>query len=123
MAKAASVEEYLDALVHAHKDAVLRLRALVLTVPGLTERVKWNAPSYAVGDVDRLTFRLHPKDQLMVVLHGGTAGRPEGITVDDPDGLLTWVTPDRATVSFTGLADVEARAGAFTALVARWVAA
>ena len=123
MGRAISVEEYLETLEHAHKVAVLRLRELVGGLPGLTERVKWNAPSYAVDDVDRVTFRLHPKDQLMVVLHCGTAGRPGGVQVPDPDGLLSWSAPDRATVTFTDLADVEARAGAFTTLVAHWLAA
>lgn len=119
-----TVEEYLDVLAHAHRDAVLRLRAVVRgALPGATEHVKWNAPSYAVDGVDRVTFRLHPGDRVQLVLHRGAAVREGGFSFTDPTGLVVWAAPDRGVVTFTDLADVEAKAARVADLVAAWVAA
>src|SRR5690606_10862776 len=67
-----AVDSYLDALQHARKAEIDTLRRLILSaVPGLVERIKWNAPSFGLGDDDRLTMRLHPGDRLQLILHRG----------------------------------------------------
>jgi hypothetical protein len=121
---AQTVDGYLAALTHRHRDAVLRLRAVVReALPGATEQVKWKAPSYAVDGVDRVTFRLHPGDRVQLVLHRGTAVRADEFSFTDPTGLVVWATPDRGVVTFTDLADVEGAAAQVATLVAAWVAA
>ena len=70
-----TVEAYLDALVHARADDVRTVRAALLTLDGVTERVKWNAPSCCIDGDDRITFRLQPGDRVELVFHRGARTR------------------------------------------------
>lgn len=120
----AAVDSFLDALGHGRRREIDRLRNAILgSRSELTEHVKWNAPSYAVDGVDRVTFRLHPGDRVQLVLHRGAAVREGGFSFTDPTGLVVWAAPDRGVVTFTDLADVEAKAPRVADLVAAWVAA
>jgi uncharacterized protein YdhG (YjbR/CyaY superfamily) len=42
---ATSVPEYMEALNHSLKDGIEELRAVFHSMPGLEEKIKWNAPS------------------------------------------------------------------------------
>jgi len=120
------VATYLDALEHPHEAAVRRLRgALLASVPGLTEHVKWNAPSFVHDGRDRITFRLRPGDRLQLVFHRGAAVRTDvdTFTFADPTGLMAWQAPDRAVVTFADLAAVEEHLADVLALARRWVLA
>lgn len=46
------------------------------------------------------------------------SAKPE---IKDPKKLLTWLAKDRAMVSFTGLADVQAQAAALKGIVRQWI--
>ena len=119
------VDAYLRELQHPLKAGVERLRAAILASNGqITEHVKWNAPSFWHGGVDRATFRLQPGDRLQLVLHRGAKPRDDtdGFRFDDPTGTVEWVTADRGVVTFRDLTDVEARSDAVVDLVNRWVA-
>lgn len=120
-----AVNSYLDQLDHRHADAVVVLRQLVLdAVPGIHERIKWNAPSFGPGDDDRVTMRLQPGDRLELVLHRGVAVKDaSGFSFDDPAGLVVWRSRDRGVVTLAGLSDLESRRDALSDLVRRWVAA
>ncbi|MBB2903487.1 hypothetical protein FHR75_004329 [Kineococcus radiotolerans] len=118
------VEHYLDDLQHPLKDGVLRLRAAILACdPDLTEHVKWNAPSFCRDGQDRVTFRLHPRDELQLVFHRGAGVRADTaeFTFHDPTGLLTWLAPDRAVIDFPDLRAVDVHQAQVVALVRRWV--
>jgi hypothetical protein len=120
------VEDYLRELRHPMKEGVEQLRAAILASnAGITEHIKWNAPSFCLDGVDRATFRLQPGDRLQLVLHRGAKVRDdsEGFRFDDPTGSVEWVTSDRGVVTFRDLDDVEARRDAVVDLVNRWVAA
>ena len=122
----AAVDAFLDVLDHPRLAAVLRLRAILIEgVPGLTEHVKWNAPSFVCEGVDRLTLRLRPGDVLQLIFHRGPSARDDvnAFWFEDPSGLLAWQTPDRAVLTFGDLADVEGKAGDVVALARRWVLA
>lgn len=102
-----------------------RLRALAAGAhPGLSERIKWNAPSFALGDEDRITLGLEPKGGARVVLHRGAKAKDgSGLVFADPDGLAVWPAPDRGVLRFASLDEIEAKADAVAALFARWVEA
>ena len=87
-----AVDTYLDGLQHARKAEVEALRRLIHdSVPGLNERIKWNAPSFGPGDDDRVTMRLHPGDRLQLILHrGAKAAADDFFRFEDPDKLLSW---------------------------------
>ena len=112
----------LDAETLATVDAI---RAIVAdSHPGLTESIKWNAPSFAVGGDDRITLGLERKGGVRVVLHRGAKPKPlAGFSFDDKDGLAKWPAPDRGVVVFQDEAEVAERAEAFRSLCASWIAA
>lgn len=118
------VDRYLAALDHPFRDGVVAFRAALLAAdPALTERVAWNAPSFARDGVDRVTFRLHPRQVCQLVLHCGARPR-EGAppVVEDPAGLLVRRTPDRGVVTFADPAQLDARRDDVVRLAVAWAA-
>ena len=122
--KLSEVDAYLNALQHKHKPAVETLRRLILdAVPGLNERIKWNAPSFGKGEDDRITMRLHPGDRLQLILHrGAKAAADDLFRFEDPDKLIAWAAPDRGVVTFSDASDLDAKSAALGAVLRRWVA-
>ena len=121
-----AVDSFLDALEHPHSDGVRRLRATLLaSVPGLTEHIKWNAPSFVYDGVDRITFRLRPGDKLQLIFHRGSAVRTDVGTFEfeDPSGLLAWQTHDRGVVTLADGNDAEEKLSVVVELARRWVLA
>jgi hypothetical protein len=119
------IDRFLAELDHRLKAGVEQLRAVILaTDPGITEHLKWNAPSYRFGGEDRVTFRLQPRDQLQLVLHRGARVRADSadFVFTDPTGLVDWRSPDRGVVTFPDLASVAAAQAAVPVLVAAWIA-
>lgn len=106
----------------AERDTATSL-PVVYAVPDVREGVKWNAPSFATTD-HFATFHLRARAGVQVVLHLGAKPRQDaGLRngVADPAGLLEWRGPDRATVSFRDLADVDGKAAAFAEVIRQWV--
>jgi len=64
-----SVPEYMEALNHSLKDGIEELRAVFHSLPGLEEKIKWNAPSYSVSGVDLFTFNFHDPSVIRLVFH------------------------------------------------------
>ena len=122
--KLGAVDTYLDGLQHGRKGEIETLRRLILdAVPGLDERIKWNAPSFGKDDDDRITMRLHPGDRLQLILHrGAKAGADDLFRFEDPDKLIAWAAPDRGVVTFADAADLEAKAKALGEVLRRWMA-
>jgi hypothetical protein len=112
---------HVAAMRHPRHEQIGRVREAVLSAdPRLVESVKWNAPSYAIGE-HLVTLRLRPGDRVEVVLHRGVAVRADEAApvLDDPDGLLDWRAPDRAVRSLTAEEDPMV----VVPLVRQWLAA
>lgn len=118
------VDTYLDALEHKLKPEVIALRGLIHdAVPGLNERIKWNAPSFGKGDDDRITMRLHPGDRLQLILHrGAKAAADDLFRFEDPAKIISWAAPDRGVISFKDAADLAAKSERLRDILKRWVA-
>jgi len=125
MSTAPTVEAYRSGLAPDVLGMVDTLRAIVGDAhPGLEERIKWNAPSFALGDVDRITLGLNPKGGVRAVLHRGAKAKDgDGAAFADPEGLAAWPAPDRGVLSFASLGEIEALRGELRDLFARWLAA
>ncbi len=125
MPKKQTVTEFLLALRHGRAAQVERLRALILAAhPGLTEQIKWNAPSFAIDGDDRVTMRLAPGDVLQLILHRGAKVRDTtGFAFNHESGLVRWLAPDRGVVTLADADDLEAKAPAIQKLVKSWVEA
>lgn len=117
------VDAFLREVDHPLSAEIQRLRLAILAGnPELTETVKWKAPSFRFGDVDRVTFNLRPLDVLQLVLHRGVAKRDDvdGFEFADSTGLITWITPDRGTVTLEPIEAAEREAD-IVDLVGRWI--
>lgn len=120
-----AVEAWLEAAPKNERAAIDRLREIVHAAgPDLIETIKWNAPSFADGDQDRITLGIERKGGVRLVLHRGAAVQAvSGFAFDDPDEIAKWPSMDRGVAIFADLAAVEAKAGVLEDLVRRWVAA
>lgn len=115
------VERFMGELDHPLKEGVERLRAAILdSNDGITEHVKWNAPSFRYAGEDRVTFRPYPANRAQLVFHRGSKVKPGAgnFAFDDDTGLLRWVATDRAVVA---LPAAEARPQDLVNVVNRWV--
>jgi hypothetical protein len=93
---------------HAMAPAVQRLRtALLDDVDGLSEHVKWRSPTFVHGGADRLTVDLSRAGRAVLVFHRGARVRADSAFAD-PTGLMEWRGPDRALVTYTDAAALDA---------------
>lgn len=127
MKKYTNIPEFLSDLTPDKKAQVELLRTIIKTAnPSLTEHIKWNAPSYTLDGVDRITFNLLNKENLIkLVLHMGNT-RPEnkkGATILSNDsGLVSWQSDIRGVLTFADLADVKAKQQTVADILSRWLA-
>lgn len=122
---AEQVAEFMEKLEHPLKAEIEQLRGVIAAAdPRLTERIKWNAPSFCVDGDDRITFNLHggKGDSFLLVFHcGAKSGTVAEPILEDETGLLHWVTGNRATVKFTGKPDVDAKKEKLASVIVRWL--
>src|SRR6187200_3083241 len=115
MAKPPTVDEFMAALDHPYKAAVEAVREVILGVdPGITEQVKWNAPSFSYKGY-LATFSLHRREYALLMFH-------DGAILDGQDGLLEGTYPDRRMVYFHSLDDVAAKRVRLGAAIREWIA-
>lgn len=121
----AAVESYLAGLEPAAREAIDALRAIAVEAdPELTERIKWNAPSFAVGDEDRITLGIERKGGVRAVLHrGAKAKNSQDFVFADPAKLAKWPASDRGVLTFADAREVAAKREALRDLFAQWIAA
>jgi hypothetical protein len=122
---AAAVNQFMAGLEHPLKAEIERLREILLGAnDGITEQIKWNAPSFCYRGDDRVTMKLHPTSQIQLIFHRGIKPRATtDFTFEDNSGLLKWAAKDRGVVSFRNMAEIEANEAALRDLVNRWVIA
>ena len=124
MASSASVEAWLEAQNQPTREMIEALRAAVrAAAPDLAEDIKWNAPSFADGDQDRVTLGVERRGGVRLVLHRGARSPQGSFQFDDPARLARWPATDRGVVVFRDPQDIEAKRAALEDLVRRWIAA
>jgi hypothetical protein len=117
-----TVEAFLADLDHPLTPVILALReSLLQTDAAIGEAVKWNAPSFHTSE-HFATMHLRQADAVQLILHLGAKKRtmPKD-AIDDPQQLLTWLGPDRASLTFTSVADVKGKRSALQAVVRQWM--
>jgi len=122
---AAAVDQFIVGLEHSLKAEIERLRAIILRAnDGITEQIKWKAPSFCYRGDDRVTMKLHPASQIQLVFHRGARPKDTAdFTFEDSSSLLKWAAKDRGIVTFRTMAEIEANEAALRDLVNRWVIA
>lgn len=95
-----AVDDYMSNLNYPLKAEVEALRTIIKNADSrLTERIKWNAPSYFIQD-DLLTFNLHLTKQIRLVLH-----HPAIVKIQS--GLLEGNYADRRLMYFSSMEEIE----------------
>lgn len=117
------VAKFLLALNHPFEKEIEEVRDSILGADeGISEHIKWNAPSYVFNGVDRITFRLHPPKNIQLIFHRGVEVKDNAnFSFTDPSGLIQWKTKDRGVVTFTDMDDFIAKRSDFTSLVKAWI--
>jgi len=114
----------MSGLEHPFKAEIETLRRLILgAAPGIAEGIKWKAPSYRTDEYFATT-NLREKAGVGIILHLGAKVRnlgPGGLAIEDPEGLLKWLAPDRASVRFASADEIEAKSAAFASVIRSWV--
>lgn len=123
MTGSGEVERLLAKLPAAQRPLVDAVRAVIArAVPAAQERVKWNAPSFALAE-HFATFHLRAKVGVQLVLHLGAKPRTD-IDLREVPGLrsdlLEWKGSDRATVSLPDLDALEAARAELTRILRTW---
>ncbi len=122
--KRTDVETYMRALEHPCKNEMQALRKIILGVdPRITEEIKWNAPSFALGE-HFVTFNGWAKDYVQLIFHHGPKkATSKGKPIDDPGSMLEWLATDRASIRFESMKDVRAKKAGLEAIVRKWIKA
>jgi hypothetical protein len=118
------VDAYMSELEHPCKREMQALRKIILGVdPRITEEIKWNAPSFALGE-HFVTFHGWAKDYVQLIFHHGPKKvTSKGKPIEDSDGLLEWLATDRASIRFDSMKEVRAKKAALQKIVKLWVQA
>ena len=94
------VVDYMSQLEHPLKSEIEAVRIIIKNAnPKISERIKWNAPSYYYN-VDLLTFNLRAFQRVHLVFHN------EAI-VKIPSPLLEGAYKDRRMMYFKDMAEIE----------------
>lgn len=115
------VDAFLRASKHPLRSELDLVRRIMLDAsPRISEGVKWNAPSFRVGETWFATLN-GPRhtEHVMLVLHAGA--KAKGLALEDeiadPHGLLKWLGAERALVTLRDAKEIRARRAALQALV------
>ena len=121
------VVEFLNALEHPLKNEIEEVRKMVLAADErITEQIKWNAPSFCIGNDDRITFNLQGKGFFRLIFHCGAkskSSKGNGPIIEDATGLLEWAADDRAIVKLSSMKEIEEKRDKLRELVAKWMEA
>jgi hypothetical protein len=120
------VATFMLELTHDRKPEVEQLRTAILALPlGLTEHIKWNAPSFCIDGDDRITFRLQPGDRVELIFHRGPKKRSDTatFTFKDPSGLMKLLAPDRGVVVLANATATAHHTPEILHLVEAWITA
>ena len=121
--------EYMEKLEHPMRSAIAEVREMILrTNADMTEKIKWNAPSFCHRGKDRITFQLNgvKGGGFRLVFHCGSQKSSyegkEPLLADDTK-LLRWPSPDRAVLTVSSEAEYENIRDQLPSLCARWIEA
>ena len=118
-----TIPDYLAALTPDQRASVDLLRSLAAgAAEGITEQIKWNAPSFVHQGEDRITLGQDKAGNIRVILHRGAKAKDAtGFTFDAPADLVQWAAPDRGVMTFASAPEAAARAPDIGDIFRRWL--
>ena len=106
------VDAWLDEYEHPAKDAMLRVREIVLSDVRMTETIKWKSPTFVYRG-NMASFNPRTKAHVSLMFHMGAA-------IPDDHPLLQGGGTTARYMRFDDLSDVEAAADEIRAVVTAW---
>jgi hypothetical protein len=108
------VDAWMTALDHPLKAEMQAVREAILAAhPGITERIKWAAPSFGYK-TDMATFNHRTEKHVHLVVHNG-------VVMNDTTGYLEGDYVDRRMMYFKDAADIANKKQALQDAVRAWV--
>ena len=114
----------METLDHPLVSTIQDIRLSILeNEPALAERIKWNAPSFSLHGVDRITFNLRPQDKIQLIFHRGVKPVEDSspFRFHDRTGLLSLITAERGQVTLKDAAAVARNRQGLKDLVHDWL--
>ncbi|MCX2473314.1 DUF1801 domain-containing protein [Pedobacter sp. MC2016-05] len=111
----AEVDEFINQLNHPYKEEILLLRSIIINANSdITERVKWNAPSfYSKNDMAAFNLRAKGYVQIIFIFY-------DGKMLEDSSFLQgSW--KDRREARFYGVEDIKMKQSALEQFVNNWL--
>lgn len=125
MKKYSTVAEYVADLEGDKLQQVELLRSMIVAIePTLHERIKWNAPSYALNDDDRITFGMNKEGTTTLVLHMGATRKEDKKAqpvLSDDHGLVEWKSDIRGLMAFESSQEITEHQSDITDVLKRWL--
>ncbi|MEQ8687641.1 MAG: DUF1801 domain-containing protein [Imperialibacter sp.] len=113
LSEAEQVSNYMETLDYPLKAEVETLRTIIKTAGSLSERIKWNAPSYYYKE-DFVTFNLHDKRAIRLIFH-----HPTIVTIKSD--ILEGDWKDRRIVYIKNAEDVSSKKAELERIVKEWL--
>ena len=108
----AVVDEWFAAYEHPAKDAMLRVREIILSDDRMSETIKWKSPTF-MFDGNMASFNPRTKAHVSLMFHTGA-------TIPGAHPRLEGGGATARYMKFENLADVEDAAGEIRAIVDAW---
>ncbi len=117
------VMEFLWDTIHPLKEGIELIRKIILSAnKGITEHIKWKAPSFCFNGEDRVTFNLNKKECILLIFHRGAKVKSsKDFVFEEGKNFLEWLTPDRAVVKFYTIEEIKARKSILKKVVSEWI--
>jgi hypothetical protein len=118
------VSKFLNEFNHPLKEEIELLRNIILNSnKTLTENIKWNAPNYVVDKNDRVTLKINPPKNILIILHCGAKvqAMPTQKLIDYTCKVLSWKTNDRAIITLNNKQDIIAYQNDIATIVNLWL--
>lgn len=120
------VADFFADLDHPLRSAMEKVREIILAADdAITEQIKWKGPSFCYNGDDRVTFNVRD-DAILLIFHRGAKVKDStgaGRLIEDPTGLLQWITDDRATIKLTSEGEVDQKSSYLKKVIQLWIAA
>ncbi len=112
--KTADVNAFMKQLDHPLKDAIEVVRDIIKSNPNISERVKWNAPSFFYTD-DLATIHVKARQHVHLIFH-----HPAIVSIQSE--FLEGDYKDRRMMYFESMKEVKARKKELTRIIKELVA-
>ncbi len=118
------VSELLSNLNHPFNNEIQTIRRIILTAaPALKENIKWRGPNYTLNNIDIITLKVFPTNNIVIVFHGGA--KKENLTQPriayTSSNLLVFKDNSRAIITLNNKQPLSQHKEEIITIIGLWV--